>query len=174
MKAAMITLSEIWPRAIPFNDLLAEARRLCGRSSQNEEELLTDVRVLAASLLRAYAGTLVEFHVLPPRCVTRPSEHPIVSPLARVQAREGKRVTNFRHATIAVEGPLERQLLQLLDGSRDRAVLLNDLSRLVEMRILTVQKGGEPVTDLETARQILATELEDKLVEIGKNALFVS
>jgi methyltransferase-like protein/cyclopropane fatty-acyl-phospholipid synthase-like methyltransferase len=175
MKAALLTLSNAWPHAVHFDDLLTEARQLCGRvSAQNGEEILSDVRVLAASLLRAYAGTLVEFHVLPPCFVAQPSGHPFVSPLARVQAREGARVTNLRHATIAVEGSLERQLLQLLDGSRDRTALLADLSRLVEAGTLTVRKDGEPVTDLETARQIIAAELEDKLIEIGKNALFVA
>jgi len=175
MKAALLTLSNAWPHAVHFNDLFNEARRLCGRSSaQNGEEILYDVRVLTASLLRAYAGTTVEFHVLPPHFVSRPSVRPVVSPLARLQAREGKRVTNFRHTTIAVEGPLERQLLQLLDGSRDRTALLDDLSRLVETGTLTMQKDGESVTDLEIARQTIATELEGKLVEIGKNALFVA
>ncbi len=175
MKATLITLGEIWPHAISLNDLLAEARRLCGRvSSPNGGEILDDVRVLAASLLRAYAGTLVEFHIWPPRFVSQPSERPLVSPLARLQAREGKRVTNFRHATIAVDGSLERQLLQLLDGSRDRTALLDDLSRLVEMGTLTIEKNGELITDLDVARQTIAMELEDKLVEIGKNALLVA
>ena len=131
-------------------------------------------QVLAASLLRAYAGTAVEFHVWSPRFVSQPSERPIASPLARVQACEKKKVMNLRHEDIAVEGGFERHLLQLLDGSRDRAALLNDLSTLVDMGDLTIQKDGEPITDLEIARQTIATELEEKLVEIGKNALLVA
>jgi methyltransferase-like protein len=125
-------------------------------------------------LLRAYAGTLVEFYVSPPRFVSQPSAHPVVSPLVRLQAREGKKVTNLRHETITVEGELERHLLQLLDGSRDRTALLDDLSRLVETGTLTIQKDGAPVSDLETARQTIATELENKLTEIGRNALLVA
>jgi methyltransferase-like protein/cyclopropane fatty-acyl-phospholipid synthase-like methyltransferase len=175
MKAALLTLSQAWPHAVQFTDLLNEARKLCGRAStQNDEESLHDVRVLATSLLRAYAGTLVEFHILPPRFMSQPSTRPIASPLVRLQARGGKRVTNLRHENISIEGGIDRHLLQLLDGSRDRTALLDDLSRLVETGTLTVQKDGEPVTDLETAWQIIAAELEDKLVEIGKNALFVA
>jgi len=130
--------------------------------------------VLATSLLRAYAGTIIEFHVLPPRFLSQPSEHPVVSPLARLQARGGKRVTNFRHENLSIEGGLERHLLQLLDGSRDRSILLDELSRLVERGAFTVLKDGEAITDLEVARQMIAAGLEEKLVAIGRNALLVA
>jgi methyltransferase-like protein/cyclopropane fatty-acyl-phospholipid synthase-like methyltransferase len=175
MKAALFTLSQAWPHAVHFNDLLHEARKLCGRvSAQDREEILHDVQVLAASLLRAYAVTTVDFHVWLPRFVSQPSERPIASPLARVQARGEKKVMNLRHEDITVEEGLERHLLQLLDGSRDRSALLDDLSQLVETGTLTIQKDGEPVSDLETARQTIATELENKLAEIGRNALLVA
>jgi methyltransferase-like protein len=175
MKAALFTLSQAWPHALPFNDLLDEARALGGRGSvQNGEELFQDIRVLATSLLRAYAGTIIEFHVFSPRFLSQPSERPVVSPLARLQARGGKRVTNLRHENLSLEGDLDRHLLQLLDGSHDRPALLAELSKLIETGIFTVQKDGESVPDLETARQIIATELEDKLVEIGRSALLVA
>ena len=175
MKAALLTLSKAWPYAVHFRDLLVEARALSGRVTVTEEkERLHDARVLAASLLRAYAGTAVEFHLWSPRFVSQPSARPIASPLARLQAREGKTVMNLRHEDIAVTGGLERQLLQLLDGSRDRTALLADLSKLVEVGNLTMQEGGEPITDLEIARQTIAAELEEKLGEIGKKALLVA
>jgi methyltransferase-like protein len=175
MKAALLTLSKAWPHAVHFHDLLTEARTLCGRvSAQNGEELPHDVQVLAASLVRAYAGTTVEFHVWSPRFVLQPSEHPMASPLARVQAREGEKVMNLRHEDVAVEGGFERHLLQLLDGSRDRAALFGDLAKLVEIGTLTVEKDGKPVADLTIARQTIAIELENKLAEIGRNALLVA
>jgi methyltransferase-like protein/trans-aconitate methyltransferase len=175
IKAALLTLSQTWPHAVHFHDLLTEARALSGRvAAKDEKEMLHDVQMLAASLLRAYAGTAVEFHVWSPRFVSQPSERPIASPLARVQAREEKKVINLRHEDIAVVGGLERQLLQLLDGSRARAALLNDLSKLVEMGSLTVQKDGQLITDIEIARQTIAPELEEKLVALGKNALLVA
>lgn len=175
MKAALLTLSKAWPHALRFNDLLNEARTLCGRvAAEDGEERLHDVRVLAASLLRAYAGTTVEFHVWSPRFVSQPSERPIASPLARVQAREEEKMMNLRHEDVAVEGGFERHLLQLLDGSRDRAALFDDLSRLVETGILAVEKNGQPVADLTISQQIIATELENKLAEIGRKALLVA
>lgn len=175
MKAALLTLSKTWPHAVHFNDLLNEARTLCGRvAAQDGEERLHDVRVLAASLLRAYAGTTVEFHVWSPRFVSQPSERPIASPLARLQAREEEKVMNLRHEDIAVEGGFDRHLLQLLDGSRDRITLLDKLSRLVETGALIVHQDEEPITDLEIARQTITTKLEEKLVEIGRNALLVA
>lgn len=175
MKATLLILSRAWPHAVHFHELLNEARMLCGRAAaKDREEVRHDVQVLAASLLRAYAGTAVELHVWSPRFVSQPSERPIVSPLARVQVREEEKVMNLRHEDIAVEGEFARSLLCLLDGSRDRAALLDDLSRLVELGPLTIQKDTEPVSDLATARQTIATELENKLAEIGRNALLVA
>jgi len=83
-------------------------------------------------------------------------------------------VMNLRHEDVAIEGVFERHLLQLLDGSRDRSALLDDLSQLVESGNLTAQKDGESITDLAIARQTIATALEEKLVEIGKKALLVA
>lgn len=44
------------------------------------------------------------------------------SPLARVQADKGGRVTNLRHELVHL-GAFERQLLRLLDRTRTRADL---------------------------------------------------
>lgn len=175
MKAALLTLSKAWPHAVHFHDLLAEARALSGHvATTDEKERLHDARGLAASLLRAYAGTAVEFHLWSPRFVSQPSARPIASPLARLQAREEKTVVNLRHEDIAVEGSLERQLLRLLDGSRDRAALLGDLFTLVERGNLTGQKDGNPITDFDIARQTIDAELEETLTELGKKALLVA
>lgn len=87
---------------------------------------------------------------------------------------KGKKVMNLRHEDIAMEGSLARHLIQLLDGSRDRAALLDDLSQLVERGNLTVQAGGESISDLAVTRHTLATDLEHTLAEIGTNALLTA
>ncbi len=174
IKAAMVALIEAWPQALHFNVLLARAREACGRGSTQEiASIHGDARTLGEMLLRAYAGGIIELHIYPPRFVSQPSERPVASPLVRLQSREGGRVTNLRHYSIAVEDPLGRHLLQLLDGSRDRAALLNDLGALVESGVVSVQKDGEPVTDPREVQTLLATELEQNLVKVAQLALLV-
>jgi hypothetical protein len=53
----------------------------------------------------------------------------VASALARLQAAEGTRISTLRHATVEVPDALGRRLIGLLDGTRDRAALLQELGR---------------------------------------------
>ena len=105
----MLALGAAWPDAVPVADLGGEP--------------------LYGLLLQAYAANLVQLHVWAPQLATTPSERPIASALARLQATEGTRVTNLRHATVEVTDDLGRHLIRLLDGTRDRPALLHELGR---------------------------------------------
>ena len=108
MKAALLRSVKHGPTRFAFMIFSPRLAHCLDRVAvQDGEEMLHDGRVLAASLLRAYACTAVEFHVWSPRFVSQPSERPIASPLARVQACEKKKVMNLRHEDIAVEGGFE-------------------------------------------------------------------
>ena len=71
----------------------------------------------------------MQLHLWTPELTTTPSERPVASALARLQATEGTRVTNLRHATVEVADDLGRRLIRLLDGTRDRPALLLELAR---------------------------------------------
>lgn len=176
LQAAIVALGEVWPQAVHFHSLLATARQACGYDgAQGGADLDEDTRVLSDMLgdmlLRAYAGGVVELHVHPPRFVLQPGEHPVASPLARLQSRQGNRVTTLHHRTISLEDPMSRYFLQLLDGTRNRTALLDDLTAFVASGGTTVQKDGEPVEALQAVRQRLASQLEQKLAELAQLAL---
>jgi methyltransferase-like protein/SAM-dependent methyltransferase len=176
IKAAMLALGEAWPKTLHFQDLLAAARRSCGRESSSDGvSSADDSRVLGELLLRAYASGIVELSVTPSRFASRASEKPVASPLARLQSRESNEVVNLRHYTILVENPLSRRLLLLLDGNRDRDALLDDLTMLVESSMATVEKdqSAAPASPKEI-RQLLTVELEQKLAELAEMALLVA
>jgi SAM-dependent methyltransferase len=113
VKDVLVRIGEAWPRALAVAGL-------------------TDDEAVYTTLLRAYAVDLVQLHVWAPELATAPSERPVVSALARLQAAEGTRVTNLRHASIDVPDELGRRLITLLDGTRDRAALLRELDRPAE------------------------------------------
>jgi hypothetical protein len=106
-KRALARLGAAWPAAVPVAEL------------GGVEE----------AMLRGYAANLVQLHVWAPAVASTPSDRPVASPLARLQAARGTRVTTLRHATVEVPDELGRRLIGLLDGSRDRAALLRELSR---------------------------------------------
>jgi hypothetical protein len=116
----------------------------------------------------------VELHVHPPRFVTQPGRRPVASPLARLQSRGEGRVTNLRCYNIPLEDALGRYLVQILDSSRDRAALLDELMGLVEAGDLTVERGEGPVQDTGRIREALAAELERQLVDLAERALLVA
>jgi hypothetical protein len=66
-----------------------------------------------------HAGTL---HV-----ATEPGERPEVSRLARWQAAQGPELTSLVYQTVMMEEPAARELIGLLDGTRDRAAIRADL-----------------------------------------------
>ena len=64
-KAALVVLAKIWPRALPFPELLAQARARLGRPPASE---LTDPETLAVfeMFMEIYAPGLASFHVSRP------------------------------------------------------------------------------------------------------------
>ncbi len=83
-KAALSLLGERWPAALPFRDVLAEARCRIGATSANEAAAVE----LAEFLLIAESRQFVTFSVHAPRLAPRVSERPLGSPLA--PGRSGK------------------------------------------------------------------------------------
>ncbi len=170
IKAALLHLGKIWPKTIHFNDLLDYARIDCDDKQDKQESL----KILADMLLRAYAGAVVEFHLLPAQYVVKPGEYPVASPLARLQSAEGIKVTNLRHYTIKIEDPIGHRLLQLLDGNRDRTRLIDELSQWI-----ITEKVPLPQIEIETAsaeliHATIAEQLENNLIELGQLALLAA
>jgi SAM-dependent methyltransferase len=119
-----------WPAAIRVRDLIPDG------ASEAERVAVCD------AFLRCYAGNLVQLHATLPPLTTTVGERPEASPLARHQARTGQLVTNLRHSTVRLEDDLGRRLVALLDGTRDRAQLVEELRRFL---VETGQEVPEPL-----------------------------
>ena len=78
---------------------------------------------LAATLTDAFVSGIVTLHVHPPRPAREAGLFPVASPLVRHEARTRDAVTSLLHTRIALPDANARQLLALLDGTRDRAAL---------------------------------------------------
>jgi hypothetical protein len=122
VRAALERVADAWPAAVWVRDLLAPG------SSAEDRAALCD------ALLRSYAANVVQLHAHPPALTTTPGELPEASPLARHQARAGDMVTNLRHVSVRIEDDLGRELVTLLDGTRDRTALAADLERFLRAR----------------------------------------
>jgi len=128
-KAAAVVLSETWPAALAFEDLLDQAQRhLRERGVASGTAAPPARQTLASDLLQCHAASLLELHAMPSPFAVRPGDRPTANPLARWQADKGHtQVTSLRHQMVAVDDNL-RRLLPLLDGSRQRRDLYREVT----------------------------------------------
>jgi methyltransferase-like protein len=173
VKAAMVALYEDRPRSLTFETLWERIRASLGQASGGIANQDDGRRILAEALLRCFLADLVDLHTHPPRFASAPGERPIASPLARLQAEGGGRVTNLRRRSVELDG-LDRLMLGQLDGTRDRSAVLEAMRGLVVADELTIHEGDEPIRDPARIDEILAAELEPSLGRLAGLALLVA
>jgi methyltransferase-like protein/2-polyprenyl-3-methyl-5-hydroxy-6-metoxy-1,4-benzoquinol methylase/Fe-S-cluster containining protein len=174
MKAALWSLYEAWPRALSFDDLWTEVQ---ARLSQSpiEEALRGEPgrALLAKDLLQSYLTNMMALHGHVSRFALRVSDKPVASPLARYQARHQTaadiHITTLTHRKVKLDD-LDLVILPLLDGSRDRAALVDALVNAVNEGSLTVHRKGQPAAP-DQMRVILEASLEDCLNRLARFAL---
>ena len=145
---ALTRIGAAWPAALPIAALAGD---------DGGEDFDARLMVVCESLLACAGAKLVRLHAHPPALAKRPGKRPRVSPLARLQARERDYVTTLWHTSIKLEDELGWRLLELLDGTRDRAALLAALRKGM--------KGGYPH---------LARDLDRSLDTLGRVALIMA
>jgi methyltransferase-like protein len=172
-KAAMLSLMRHWPAALPFPELVAAARAHLQENFSEVADAATlarDAQFLGNEILQCYAVGMVELRVWSPRLCLTASARPTASPLARLQAAHGDKVTNLQHQRVTLDG-LNRVLLPLLDGSRDRDALVAALAKQVAEGSLSIQQQGKAPTHGPPLEKVLRDALEANLPKLAKAAL---
>jgi SAM-dependent methyltransferase/methyltransferase-like protein len=134
-------LANAWPESRPWKWLRAEVDR-----QVNPSEIPGSGNDWLMDLFRLFARDLVQWSVRPGLATRSISSHPRVTAFARRQAAAKGLVTNLRHHSVN-PNPLDRQVLQYLDGSRSQqeiatatsqplASVQQTLTRLVEFSLL--------------------------------------
>jgi methyltransferase-like protein/2-polyprenyl-3-methyl-5-hydroxy-6-metoxy-1,4-benzoquinol methylase len=170
-KAALVHLAGLYPKPLAFNALLEAAHELIG---EPKEIMNDDAETLSAILMRIYGTGLLVLYTHGPDYVMEVSERPVASPLARFQIEHGLTVANMRHVNVEIEDELGRELLKLLDGTRNRESLLEDLTAAVSSGSILLTEEGTPVKDVGRIRSGLSRDLETNLQKMAKLALLVS
>jgi methyltransferase-like protein/ubiquinone/menaquinone biosynthesis C-methylase UbiE len=171
-KAALVHLSEVFPRRLRFEQLLAAARARLGLSSL-ASAFDEEAQVLAEILLAACWSGLVQLHSYVPPLVAEVSQRPLASPLARWQASRGKVVTNLLHSSVELGDELSRQLLQLLDGTHDRAALRDELLSAVTCSGISKRPDSGTAGDEQQMRNLITDAIEANLQKLMRLALLM-
>src|SRR5207244_9003412 len=125
--------------------------------------------LLANDLLQCYLANMLGLLVQVPRFTAEASARPVASPLARLQARQpsaGKFVTTLFHQRAELSD-LDLAILPHLDGSRDRAALLDVLLAAVAEGALKLHKNGQSLPP-ETIPEILKKYLHRSLQRLAR------
>jgi hypothetical protein len=81
-------------------------------------------------------------------------------------------VANLRHVSVEIEGVLARRLLELLDGTRDRAALLAELTAFAAATEGLGATDDPPVEPQDLAA--FAEQLEASLARLARLALLTA
>jgi methyltransferase-like protein len=144
LRAIMAHMRQSWPGSVPFDDLV---RTLAPGASGAE---LEKARNELAGLMKVYFDLkLVE---LRPRSLgfiaTKPGSRPKAAPLARWQAANKRMIATLRHSPITLD-EASRELLPLLDGTRDLSALAQELHRRKAAGISKAWPGNS-IDELQT------------------------
>ena len=123
-KAVYDELGAAYPRALLYGELRS---RVCRRLGWDEPLDGAAEAKLIHALMSSQANDVVEFHTYRPPFATEVGERPIASKSARIQIEKSDTVSSMRFASIAVDDPVMRMILPLLDGTRDLRQLQIDL-----------------------------------------------
>jgi predicted O-methyltransferase YrrM len=163
--AALGALSEEGLAGLSFHELLARAQaRLPAAAAQELAEVL---------LITEGAG-LVDLTVHRPRFVTVVSDRPAGSPLTRWQISRGKPTTNVWHCPVPLDDPVSRHLFALLDGTRDRAALVEGLAAHMEQQQHFPRRDHAVIREPAELRRLLSDSLDANLERFASWCLLVA
>ncbi|HAR96277.1 MAG TPA: hypothetical protein DCR97_10000 [Deltaproteobacteria bacterium] len=175
MKAVMVCLEDVWPLPISFQALWDAAHNLLlAWNPPKPFDSCNEWNCLAKMLFVCYQAGLVELHSWKPHLTSKPGKWPLASPFARLQSLEGDLITTLRHDQVQIHQAVNKKLLQLLDGTRDRSMILHDLQEAV-LASQSPENGGPELN--ETAKrtgEMLDADLDRHLEDFGRLGLLVS
>jgi methyltransferase-like protein len=175
VKAALLLLQEAYPANIYFEKLLLAARERLSKEHVGSVTTDQDRITLGNAIITAFSVNVIELRTASTKAIPLKDLHTrtqnlFVNKQIRLQAKNGYDVSHLKHSHIKVDEPL-RQILMMLDGTRDRPMLLNALYELVESGILTIRDDkGKPLKIKPTSPQ-LEVSLTAILEAIAASAL---
>jgi methyltransferase-like protein/2-polyprenyl-3-methyl-5-hydroxy-6-metoxy-1,4-benzoquinol methylase len=170
-KVALRTLQREWPMPVAFADLFAQCNAEAAKQGHAAAEANAE-EFLAGEMLTCMAAGVVEWRLTPVPFTTSVGETPLTTPLARLQAERGYKVTSLRGETVTLD-EIHRQALRQLDGTKNIAEITEALLTSVKAGVLVLHRDGDKtkVTEEVEMRSLLGTALDKVLMNLARMAL---
>lgn len=177
-KAVLLRIAAAFPAPLTVRELIALGQadvhtQLGPRSAGKLDQRDADEAAVLRTLILAFRLGLVVLHCEAPRFATVAGERPRTSALVRTQLDAGAElVTSLRPSIVRLDSPLTRELVRLLDGTRDRIELVRDLSaRMQTQRVSAANDAIESPS--EGWEHFLAQRLDEGLAQASAKGLLV-
>jgi methyltransferase-like protein/2-polyprenyl-3-methyl-5-hydroxy-6-metoxy-1,4-benzoquinol methylase len=173
LKSALVEMARARPKMLPF-DVLFD--RIWANLEPRHGELPSAEQArhyLCDSWVRGFTVDLVSLNVHPPRFTLEPGEAPVASPLARLQAEQGERLTNLQGRTVEPDA-FDRIVLRLLDGAQSRSQVIAAVKDRVASGELSLSYEGRPVGDPDKIDQAVRFMFDASLRRLAAMALLIA
>ncbi len=168
IKAALVHLGRRWPNFISCEELIATASAAVTATS-SQPIAAGEVERLKENLLLCAQGGILELDSQTQSFTTQLSPRPRAHPLARWQVQHGDRAINCQHRAMRLPD-FDPFVLQLLDGTRDRSQLIEQLAEWTAEGRLPVFERQQRVVSADRAAQIFAALVPYVLARLAQNA----
>jgi methyltransferase-like protein len=169
--AALKHICSEWPCTVPFATALDCARSSVGTGVSPSDG---DAAALAEGLLRAYESGFLQLHVGVRPVVNKVSAYPVSSALARFQLKRSVLATSQLHKLVRLEDPLSRQLVQLLDGKRNREAIIDGLLASIASGQTQLYENGVALTDPYLVSDAVKRRLPEVMQALTREGLLVA
>jgi SAM-dependent methyltransferase len=170
--AALRFLCTQCPCFVSFVRLLDVARTASGRKSSAHSEF-DDSETLADALIRAYRTSSLRLNLFPPEVTNRVSDRPATSELARLELQRGDCATSPLHISRRFPDALSRQLILLLDGTRDQQLVARDLIEIVQSSGTPVYENGTLVEGPDAIAAVVERHVPEGLRSLARAGMLV-
>ena len=165
-------LAAVYPNALPLTDLLEGARESVTRAGGQAHS--GEAGACLSEVFSLYCSGGLGLSRRPVAWFNGVSERPCASRLARAQAAAGEgHAATVRHRVLALD-PLSAHLLTLLDGTRDRASLIEALRQRIEDQPGLAPTLAERCKDPLDLGAAVADNLSRTLQVFARNGLLLS
>ena len=167
-KTAFTYLGNAWAKAVPVTELLRHAGKELENTAYKPDDWEKEFGITRAIMFQLVQATdLIKLHVFQPEAVQEASETPRINDLARWQIKEETdSVTTLFAINIEIDDEVSRKLLQLLDGTRDRRRLLDELKEFIET--------NDAIEDKRELLGNLENWLAESLSQLARLGLFAA
>lgn len=133
--AVMEKLIAAWPHTLRYDEI----------SPILKEYGLAEADKVAMMLLQLAISQMIELHSWAPPLAPELSDCPRATPISRLDAQTRNYSSTLWHTQVNFTDPIGRECLRLLDGTHDRAALLEALKvKFPETPIEELEQGMEP------------------------------